>query len=643
MAQIAYVNWDGLVYYDSKIKEYIKDKLEECVKFHGEAKRDQLPDPSYETLNFMYVLSEDVVADEDFKNPGVIYPKGTIVQVIDFNNVYLYDSIYINTSANPDVDLSNYYTKEEIDAQLYSFTSTIDSINDELARVSNQSASNEVKLLMVDSELVDLNDRIDNLDIPSIDGLATEEYVDEKTEGYTHSYEITQIEMGENWYENEYKDNITIKAATENSYSKIEALSADGQYSDTNYILLETNGEGLKSSIKMEANPNDAARMEIVTGEAYIHASYVEVDSGSISVTGDVHFAGDVSINQEKVATEEYVQTAINSIEIPEQDLSGYALKTDIPTKVSSLENDSEFVSKSYVDEAIASIDLPSIDTSNFATKDDLASKADTILFTEDYYVNNALGLFEKDESVKGLSIQELFIKLLNLKQSIKYSIKFIVDGAIYEEAFYEENEPIKLPEIDPVKEGYSFDGWKVNGIYLTSAFVMPAYNVEAEAAFIANPVTPDDNTLIGKIISNKLPMYSINNEKELAEIPFQIIDSNAEPETSGFIVKSGDAGEIIEAGYQDITILNDEMYYIIALPKEIDYNTMITIQSWDPDIKEWRAGELALTNDPDIISELCDEVEVDISHIDQDKYTIWISEDTCTGSKLRYLIKEVI
>ena len=112
MAQIAYVNWDGLVYYDGKIKDYIKDKLEECIKFQGEAKRDQLPDPSYETLNFMYVLAEDIVADEDFRHPGEIYYKGTIVQVIDYNNVYLYDSIYKNTSL--DIDLSDYYTKTEI-------------------------------------------------------------------------------------------------------------------------------------------------------------------------------------------------------------------------------------------------------------------------------------------------------------------------------------------------------------------------------------------------------------------------------------------------------------------------------------------------------------------------------------------------
>jgi hypothetical protein len=36
-----------------------------------------------------------------------------------------------------------------------------------------------------------------------------------------------------------------------------------------------------------------------------------------------------------------------------------------------------------------------------------------------------------------------------------------------------------------------------------------------------------------------------------------------------------------------------------------------------------------------------CDEVGVDLSGIDHDAYTVWVYEDVCTGSILRYVIKE--
>ena len=66
MAQISYVDWDGLVYYDGKIKKYITDKLEECVKFGGEITSAELADPSYQTLNYVFKITNSFISKIEF-------------------------------------------------------------------------------------------------------------------------------------------------------------------------------------------------------------------------------------------------------------------------------------------------------------------------------------------------------------------------------------------------------------------------------------------------------------------------------------------------------------------------------------------------------------------------------------------------
>jgi hypothetical protein len=101
------------------------------------------------------------------------------------------------------------------------------------------------------------------------------------------------------------------------------------------------------------------------------------------------------------------------------------------------------------------------------------------------------------------------------------------------------------------------------------------------------------------------------------------------------------DNGEVIESGYQEQQILSDETYYAIALPKVLDFNTMVELRSWDSDEKAWVKTELVLTSDPDTVAACCEEAGIDISQVDTELYTIWVEEDLCTGKTLRYIIKE--
>ena len=143
--------------------------------------------------------------------------------------------------------------------------------------------------------------------------------------------------------------------------------------------------------------------------------------------------------------------------------------------------------------------------------------------------------------------------------------------------------------------------------------------------------------------------MYSINKNGELAAKDFNIVTFNSREEANQMPVEScfyqikDENGNIIESGYQDMQIVDDEMYYIIALPKSLDYNSdTVKLQAYDDEEQIWvDCTKLALTSDTDSVNALCDEAGVDISHIDTNTYTVWALEDICTGSRLRYIIIE--
>ena len=76
-----YVNWDGLVYYDGKIKNFIKDKLSPCFKFAGVFAAEELPAPESEYVNYIYQVSNDFTSNEVFDKPDRKYEAGALIYV----------------------------------------------------------------------------------------------------------------------------------------------------------------------------------------------------------------------------------------------------------------------------------------------------------------------------------------------------------------------------------------------------------------------------------------------------------------------------------------------------------------------------------------------------------------------------------
>lgn len=76
-----YVNWDGLVYYDGKIKDFIKDKLSPCFKFAGVFTSETLPAPESELANYIFQVSNDFTSNELFDVQARSYKAGALIYV----------------------------------------------------------------------------------------------------------------------------------------------------------------------------------------------------------------------------------------------------------------------------------------------------------------------------------------------------------------------------------------------------------------------------------------------------------------------------------------------------------------------------------------------------------------------------------
>ena len=488
----------------------------------------------------------------------------------------------------PNVDLTGYAKSADVTAEIAEAVAGIaipDITNlatkSELEAVQTVAGQNSVKLFQIDSDLVDINAKLDT--IPSLEGYATEQWVKdelEKIDPSIPSEYITETELLEKGY-------ITSAALTD--YAKSDSIPTK--------------------------------------------TSQLTNDSNFLTEHQDISGKADKS-DLEGLATEQFVTDCISNIKHPEPDLSNYYTKGE---------------TDSAITEAVSGIKIPEVNLEPYATKaqvvEQVSTKADNIPFTTDTFVTNAMGEFLSGENLNGLTMTEILTKLLGLNVTSKYSIKYYVDSELFAEQTYAEGETIVTPKPDPVKEGYEFDGWKINDFYITNVTTMPAYDVEAHAFFNALPEEP--KTLAEQIIANELPMYSIK-DYTVTEVPFKLTSYDestaAAPitETSFYQIKD-DTGAVIESGYEDLTINKGDVYYIIALPSMVDYNTMVTLKTYDEMNNSWvEIDKMPMTNDIEYIRSICSEdPQMYINNVDLSKYTLWMNEEPPTGRQLRFIINE--
>ena len=256
------------------------------------------------------------------------------------------------------------------------------------------------------------------------------------------------------------------------------------------------------------------------------------------------------------IATEDFVTQKISEAELTSKDV-------DL----------TDFYTKTEVDALIP-------DVSNYALKSDVAVKANDIPFAVDKYVTNALGGFIAGESVKGLTVAELFTKILGLS------------------------------DIEPPAE--------------------PSGIIET---IIANEITMrfvNENDELVEIPFNLItyPADSVAtvNDKQ-----------------NGFYQVLGTSGEIIEAGYQYYSTPK-EPWYIIALPEELIVATdgNVVLQAWDTLGNRWNSdATCALTNNYEEIKAAYIEAEIE-PPVAPDGYVLWADlSESDPGNMHRFIIKE--
>ena len=96
MSEIRYVDWDGLVYYHNKLTH----KLAEGIKVGGNVTFEELPDPSFQNLNYIYKVTNRFIVPNNGKfdeTVGAECPENTVLRVINVDDSYLYTLFYIPT------------------------------------------------------------------------------------------------------------------------------------------------------------------------------------------------------------------------------------------------------------------------------------------------------------------------------------------------------------------------------------------------------------------------------------------------------------------------------------------------------------------------------------------------------------------
>lgn len=436
MAEIMYVDWDGLVYYDTRSKQYIKDLVDQTIKFGGHFVLEDVPAPGIETLHVAYKITDKFVVSPETAYflktcAGKTFEAGTVILVVEDgeSDTYRFDILfeaYSGTPITPDgeLDLSNYYTQAEVD--------------DLLAGKVNASELDRYYLKTETDNL--LADKADKSDL---DGLATEAFVAAAVSAIEVPEVPTKVSDLENdaGYITEHQD-ISGKADVEH----IHTLSDIVDYEAPNFepYALKTDipsVEGLATETYVknaiaEAELNEkevdltgyATKDELTAVEAKIPS--IEGLATETFVTDAINQIpeADFSNYYNKTETENIVNEAVGNISIPDistkadkehthnisditdyvaPDLSSFATKEELTAVENAIPNVSEFATEDYVDSAIDQLNIPS--STDFATVDDFAKigyTAEDITLVE--YIAQTYSTKDEVETSIDQAIEEL-------------------------------------------------------------------------------------------------------------------------------------------------------------------------------------------------------------------------------------------
>lgn len=430
MAELRYVDWDGLVYYDGKVKQYIDDKIEDCLKVGGIVTGETLPSPSFRNLNYIYKITDEFTADENFEASlrGYIYDPGTWVQVTDINHVYLY-TIFMEANASA----SDYEKLEEaitaIQAELTRLDSGLNETSRRVASLDQSTGETAVKVSELESSLTVLNDKVDSkADIDTVQA----------------HYETNELKF----------NNLTSQVSA--NTSSISTLSASVLSSQTTLSNLDSRLDSIEPEVeKIKGFENEINSLDDRIETIDDNVSTL-INSSSTIITKVEALEDKVSDNETAIET---LTTSANELDErvealesrPESDLSQFALKSEIPTvptNISEFNNDAGYLTEHQSLEGYAKVtDIP--DVSKFITEVPTEYVTETELTSalNDYAKSSEL---EEVQQVAGSNSVKLFAIESDLVDiSAKVETIPSIEGLATEEFVTEAINNIEYPTTD--------------------------------------------------------------------------------------------------------------------------------------------------------------------------------------------------
>lgn len=245
----------------------------------------------------------------------------------------------------PEVDLSAYATREELNQAILGIVipdvsgfATKDELEAAIKAIpapdlTSYATKEELKQAIADIPEVDLSNYATKDELPSIDGLATEEYVRQK---------IAEAELADSEVDlSAYYTKSEVDEKLENIEHPVVDLTGYATEQFVQDTIAAIPQPDLSGYVTDEELLRAIGGIEIPSTDGLATEEYVQEKIAEIAIPDTTG-----------LATETYVDEAIANIEHPTVDLSGYATKDELP----SVEG---LASETYVDEAIAAIAIP--------------------------------------------------------------------------------------------------------------------------------------------------------------------------------------------------------------------------------------------------------------------------------------------
>lgn len=564
------------------------------------------------------------------------------------------------------IDISQYYTKEEVEASI--------------AKAISNAA--------LEGAEVDLSDYALKADIPDVS-----EFIREIPEEY-----VTDAELEEKGYLKEHQD-LSAYALAENIPNKTSQLVNDSNFITSipdEYITEdELNAKTFATEEYVEAKVNNIPAPDLTDyakktdlPDTTIYAKKTELpDFELYAKKADLP---DMSVYLKEVPAEFITETELaNKGYITEhQDLSNYATsanvaeqllnKVDNTRKINNKALSADIIltaadvgalpsntiipsieglaAESYVDSKITGLGL-----AGYAKLEDIPDTSAFITTIPDEYVTEAeltaKGYLTEHQSLEGYATESYVDNIINNLELPEpndidlssYYTKVETSAAINSAVLEKANKvPFKTDKTVATACGGFAAGDPLNGLTITQIFAK-LFGLESNNDQ-GSPDTP--KTAVDQIILEELPMYQITSGGQLEEVTYSYMAMTAAeaavaPTEAGFYQIISD-GTVIESGYQQFTCYENELFYMIAFPSIIKLNSaemQVSVKIWDNGAREWKnvTGFVEqLTSDMELIQSVCSECDLTVPIVPEG-YTLWANLDAVNnGEKYRFVIKEV-